>query len=251
MRFSIITVCLNCESLIESTVRSVLEQDFADYEFWIVDGGSTDRTLAAATGYQGAFQGRMHISSEADQGIFDAMNRGVGLSGGEYLYFLNCGDRLLPGTLAAVDAAIRRHPGCMVYYGDTQLLNDNGGEVMVVRNNADKLKRMPIHHQGCFFARGCHQKYGNYSLTYPMAADYDLMLDMHLHGEEFYHIGQIIADFRGFGASANNEQTVRDLYNIKFRRRIIGRQHKNFGELFYTTQIKTIKWIDKWRKLLK
>lgn len=251
MRFSIITVCLNCEHTIESTIHSVLAQSFTDYEYWIIDGNSTDRTREIAERHQAEFKGRMHFLSEADCGIFDAMNRGIALARGEYLYFLNSDDQLEPEALAAVDAAILHHPGMAVYYGDMRLVDTADRSVKIIRPRLERLKKMPIHHQSCFFARDCFQKYGNYNLAYPMAADYDHMLKMYLNDEKFKHIGKIVANYKGFGASANNVQSVKDLYGIKHRYGLIGRHHKKIGELFYMSQIKIIKWIDKWRKLLK
>lgn len=90
--FSIITVCYNAEHVIEQTIRSVIEQTYPYIEYLIIDGASADGTEALVRPY--AEQEKLKWYSEPDNGIYDAMNKGVGKATGEYLYFLNAGDML-------------------------------------------------------------------------------------------------------------------------------------------------------------
>ncbi len=87
--FSIITVCLNSEKTIETTIKSVIDQSFTDFEYIIIDGKSSDKTLEIIEKYKDS---RIKIISEKDKGIFDAMNKGVSLSKGKWIHILNSDD---------------------------------------------------------------------------------------------------------------------------------------------------------------
>ena len=87
--FSIITITYNCEAFIEKTIQSVLEQNFKDFEYIIIDGNSSDATLKIINKYRELVD---IIVSEPDQGIYDAMNKGLNLAQGQFVNFLNAGD---------------------------------------------------------------------------------------------------------------------------------------------------------------
>ena len=87
--FSIITVVFNAEQHIEYTIQSVIEQNHANYEYIVIDGGSLDQTLAIIDKYRDKID---LLVSEADRGIYDAMNKGIQLAKGEYINFINAGD---------------------------------------------------------------------------------------------------------------------------------------------------------------
>src|SRR5947207_9338582 len=101
---SVITPTFNSGAKIAATVASVLSQGKGLYEFLVIDGGSTDGTLPHLRAQGPA----LRYLSEPDEGIYDAMNKGIRLTSGEFLYFLGAGDRLLPGVLEAVAAEIRK-----------------------------------------------------------------------------------------------------------------------------------------------
>lgn len=87
--FSIITVCLNSEKTIETTIKSVLAQTYTDFEYIIIDGKSSDKTLNIINRYKDP---RIKIISEKDKGLFDAMNKGISLSKGKWIHILNSDD---------------------------------------------------------------------------------------------------------------------------------------------------------------
>lgn len=89
---SIITVCYNSEENIAITVDSILNQTYQNIEYIIIDGESSDETLKIARKYMPKFKGRMKIISEKDNGISDAFNKGLNISRGDWIYFLNSGD---------------------------------------------------------------------------------------------------------------------------------------------------------------
>lgn len=100
--FSIITVCFNSATTIERTIKSILNQNFSDYEYIIVDGGSTDETIGIIKKYEPLFQGRLKWKSESDKGIYDAMNKGILRSEGTIIGIVNSDDWLEYDTLQTV-----------------------------------------------------------------------------------------------------------------------------------------------------
>ena len=95
-KISIVTVCYNAERSIKSTIESVLKQTYTDYEYILIDGKSTDNTYKIVCSYDKKFKNRgvqyRHIS-EQDQGIFDAMNKGIQMARGRYINFMNADDK--------------------------------------------------------------------------------------------------------------------------------------------------------------
>ena len=97
--FTIVTVCWNSDKTIQRTIESVLKQDFLDYEYIIVDGGSTDNTISIIKNYEASFNSRLKYSSEPDKGIYDAFNKGIQCATGKYIWLVNSDDFIEPGVL--------------------------------------------------------------------------------------------------------------------------------------------------------
>lgn len=91
MKISVITVCYNCENEIYNTLESVAQQTNKEFEYIVIDGHSTDKTLEVVKAFHNRIN-NMIVVSEEDQGIYDAMNKGVRAASGEYVFFLNAGD---------------------------------------------------------------------------------------------------------------------------------------------------------------
>lgn len=171
--FSIITVTWNAASTIAPTLRSVERQTSTDYELLIIDGASTDDTLSIV---RSASIASLRVFSEPDNGLYDAMNKGISRARGRYLVFLNAGDAFADDTvLARVAALTADNPG--VIYGQTQLV-DEGRNVVGRRHlSAPKvlttdsfLRGMVVCHQAFFVRRDLAPQY---DLRYRLSADYD------------------------------------------------------------------------------
>ncbi|GBR73581.1 glycosyl transferase GTA-type super family [Candidatus Termititenax aidoneus] len=175
-KFSIITVCKNSEQTIERTICSVAEQNFKDYEYIIVDGASTDKTLELAKKY------KRHINkiiSEPDTGIYEAMNKGIKLTQGEYLLFLNAGDLFLHENILDIACNELQKNSSDVFYGNVLVLDNKTGRAYIKRiglTNRRKLFTYTIPHQAAFVARTAFIKAGYYDETLRIAADYDWFL---------------------------------------------------------------------------
>ena len=114
-KFSFITVCYNVEEDLRKTMDSILLVDGDDYEYLVVDGASKDGSVSALKEYEERFGGKMRWMSEKDNGIYDAMNKGIANSCGEYIVFINAGDVFLPECMET----LRRTPDADIIYGNT------------------------------------------------------------------------------------------------------------------------------------
>jgi len=166
-RISVVTVCLNAAASIEATLRSVLAQDYPNLEYIVVDGGSTDGTVDVIRRYSERIAA---FVSEPDRGVYDAMNKGIDLAGGEYLLFLNAGDVLAAGDVLSKAAAADAD----VLYGDFAY----SGGLRKGRVSADVDKGV-FNHQCILYRRSLHATFGRYfSVKGLTAADY--LFFMHL-----------------------------------------------------------------------
>lgn len=175
-KFSIITVTYNAAAVIEPTLQSVAAQSYKNYEYLLIDGASTDDTVAkaVATGVEFA-----HIVSEADSGLYDAMNKGIALATGDYLCFLNAGDALYaPDTLERMVAAIENFPALPhVVYGETAEVDEERRFVRMRRLQAPEQLTWKSFKQGMLV---CHQAFfvrrdiaPLYDLGYRFSSDVD------------------------------------------------------------------------------
>lgn len=213
MLFTIITVCYNSEKTIERTIQSVLHQTCQDYEYIIVDGASTDGTMSIVRKYEPLFRGKLKCISEPDQGIYDAMNKGIHEAGGKLIGIVNSDDYYEPDALEIIQ---RTYCGekYQVLYGLLRTVQ-NGKEVMVYLKNHENLERDMIAHPSCFITKATYDEYGVYSLKYPYSADYELMLRIRKYPEvKFQEIYHIISNFSLDGASGS-VKAYRDTMRLK------------------------------------
>lgn len=162
---SIITVVFNGSATLQATLDSVAAQSFQDYEYIVVDGGSTDGTLAILRSNGGVVT---RWISEPDAGIYDAMNKGVALTAGRWLYFIGANDTL-SNSLAQV-APFLQDPQA-IYYGN--VYRPVADRIYDGHFSALKLAARNICHQAIFYPRAVWSRY-RYDTRYPIYADYDL-----------------------------------------------------------------------------
>ena len=209
---SVITVCLNSEKYLEETIKSVINQTYKNIEYIIVDGGSTDGTLGIIKKYEDIID---YWLSEADRGIYDAMNKGVDLSRGELIGIINSDDRYMPN---AVEEVVRTHVNnreAAVFYGDL-IVMDQSGKPLGIKNGS--LERIYINntlnHPTCFINRGAFID-NKFRTDLEIAADYELMLRLYFSGAVFHYIPKPLAYFRSGGKSSNYYLTYSELYYLR------------------------------------
>lgn len=180
MRISIITVCYNSEKTIARTIKSVLEQENVDLEYLIIDGKSTDRTLEIAESFRKQLEEKnIHfvVQSEKDNGIYDAMNKGVRLSSGDIIGILNSDDWYAENNVLStvVDAFWKKQIETL--YGNL-LYVKNAKPYRYWRSGKFRTFShgwMPPH-PSFFVTSEAYKKYGLYRLDCGVNADYELML---------------------------------------------------------------------------
>lgn len=220
MLFSIITVCLNSEKTIERTIKSVLEQSCRDYEYILVDGASSDRTMEIIHQYEPLFQGRMKVISEPDKGIYDAMNKGIRAASGELIGIVNSDDYYEKDALEMI-AQVYQGYDYTIIYGMLRTILD-GKEVAVYLKNHEFLEKDMIAHPSCFVTKKIYDRFGGYSLQYPYSADYEFMLRVKEQKEvRFTPIYNIISNFTLDGASGS-VKAYRDTLKLQHKYRLIG-----------------------------
>lgn len=179
MLITIVTVTYNAESTLERTLKSVEMQTHGNVEHIIMDGASKDGTLAIAQAYKERNDDRdIRIVSEPDKGLYDAMNKAIAIANGEYICFLNAGDKLHnPQTLEYIVHIAQHNPDAGVIYGDTDIVDDNGMKLRERRLSPPKRLNWRSFKNGMLV---CHQAFyakrsivPAYDLSYRFSADFD------------------------------------------------------------------------------
>lgn len=211
-KLSIITVCLNNRIGLEKTIRSVVTQSFQDYEFIIVDGGSTDGSVEMIKGYED----RIHKwISEKDEGIYNAMNKGILIAQGDYCLFLNSGDYLSDTDI--IDNIFNQSPEVDIIYGD--LIRQKGPKNYRFTTYPDKLtlyhfvNDVPsLHHQASFIKRKLFEQFGFYREDLKIVADWEFFFRaIILNNCSTYHVQEKITVFDSFGISSGGRNTEKDI----------------------------------------
>jgi len=173
---SIVIPSYNQAHFLESTIRSVLEQDYPNVEYILVDGGSTDGSLDIIQRYADRFAWWV---SEKDDGHADALNKGFSQAKGEILAWLNSDDTYYPGTVSDAVSVFQAHPEVGMVYGDADLTDKNGkiiGRFASRQTDYWKLLRGSVHipQATTFFRADLWHQVGPLSLSLFFAFDYDL-----------------------------------------------------------------------------
>lgn len=204
MKITIITVCYNSQNNIEQTLKSVLNQTYKNYEYLIIDGKSTDKTMDIVKKYEKIFDGKLKYISEKDKGIYDAMNKGIKMASGDVIGMLNSDDIYYDeSSLEKINNAFLTNE-CDGVYSDL-ILSDNETMKKVVtyfKSNSGnyRLGWYPPH-PTLYLKKKVYENYGYYNQDYKIAADYDFMLRIMKEKVNLFYIKSILVNMRSGGAS--------------------------------------------------
>jgi glycosyltransferase involved in cell wall biosynthesis len=208
MKVSIITIVYNRENEIEQTIQSVINQDYSDIEYIIIDGGSTDSTLSVIDRYRSY---TAKCISEPDRGIYDAINKGIDLATGEIIGMVHSGDMLFNNKVISNVVQSFINTGSDIVYGNTLLVDPLNIKKVVRVYEGGRFNRhrfltgwMPSH-SSTYIRRSLFQRFGIYRLDLNIAADYELLLRfMFKHSVNSSYYPGLITLFRVGGISNKN-----------------------------------------------
>ena len=217
--FSIITICRNEERDIRLTADSVVNQTCKNYEWLVLDGGSTDDTLKILQKYK---KNMGYFMSEKDNGVYDAMNKGIKKATGKYIIFMNGGDLLHDKNVLqkVYDSITRDKTRHAIYFGNCMLHVNNikkAKPIFIGTPLINGIKYRFLPHQSCVWQKSLFEKYGLHDTTYKFSGDYEFML--RTRHESILYMDYPIA-----------------YYNMAdYHRRYLDRQNKENAKLFEPT----------------
>jgi glycosyltransferase involved in cell wall biosynthesis len=194
LKISIVTVVYNAQNTIDRCLESVMRQKFNNIQHIVIDGGSTDGTIQIINKY------RDNISlfiSEPDNGIYDAMNKGINLADGDIIGTLNADDYLADDNILTDVANIFSQQNVSILYGNLDFIDPNGKIVRKWRSGKYKSGMfnwgwMPPH-PTFYCKKELFDKLGGYKLDYGSAADYELMLRfIHDHKANVFYLNKVL-----------------------------------------------------------
>lgn len=228
--FSIITVCRNCRQELERTLVSVAGQSCNDYEHFVVDGASNDGTVKLLKDFDNP---RLKYVSEPDNGIYDAMNKGMSLSDGKYLIFLNAGDTFHSSeTLDTFARAIRKNNTPGIVYGQTVIVDASGKYLRPRHLTAPEQLTFDSFRSGMLV---CHQAMAvlrriavPYDTRFRFSADFNWVIQCLQHSRHNVSLGDtVVADYLEGGATTKNR-----MRSLSERFRIMCRYYGFFPTVF-------------------
>lgn len=207
---TIITVCYNSEKTIKNTIESVLSQTYTNIEYILIDGNSKDNTLKIIKAYEKKAKEKCILYkwiSEADKGIYDAMNKGINMSTGDWINFMNSGDKFFNPFVISSIYFNREYKGVTVIYGDVECDYIEFKKIRKAKK-IHKIKRgMVFCHQSSFIKSNVIKEI-KYNTKFKLAADYDMFIKLYKQDELFFYVNQIISTIEVGGISDINRFEV-------------------------------------------
>ncbi|GAB63386.1 MAG: glycosyltransferase [Candidatus Jettenia sp.] len=216
MKISVIIPTFNSARTIEDTLKSIFNQNWPDFQIIIQDGKSTDDTETIVARYPTAMAG---WQSEPDNGIYDAMNKGIRRATGDIIAILNSDDVWLPGTLERINSVFLRNPDIGIVSGSIEVWEDSPGGAKVVLKSSllHSRKSMAIQHPATFVRRNVYERIGLFNTRYRFGADYDFVLKCLGANVPWIILDDILVRMRadGKGTTFNfDDWTIRRSYRL-------------------------------------
>ncbi len=215
---SIITVVYNGEKYLDQTLQSVLHQKDEQIEYIVIDGGSTDGTIDIIKKYEDKID---YWVSERDDGIYDAMNKGVKIAKGEYIAFINADDWYEEGVLQEVADILQKHNNIDILAGDISIVDEDGKPIVVRKGSFEEYGKN-LHHQAIFVSSR-HYKQLFFDTSYRLAADRDFIVKVMKTDPKIYKFDRVIANFRQGGKGSDM---------IAYQKELFLSNRQNIGYIF-------------------
>lgn len=240
VEFSIITVCLNAENCIRETIQSVLNQTCTSFEYIIKDGLSSDKTVSIAQSFSAAFAERgisYRIISRKDSGIYDAMNQAIHETKGEWINFMNAGDRFATSTILDQVEKEPHFREADIVYGDVIRQDQQLLQSSKARDLEYFRLGLPFSHQSCFTKRDLFEN-RKYSTKLVVNSDYLFYSECYKEKKRFIYVPISISIIDANGISSNwrltypekldllEKMPVRDEEAIRSLKKVISRQKR-------------------------
>ena len=222
MTVSIITVAYNSEKTIGHTIESVLAQTYTDIEYRIIDGKSKDGTVAVAESYREALEARgiaFHVVSEKDGGIYDAMNKGIRLAGGDIIGILNSDDWYEPDTVQTVVETFEKEQ-CELMYANIRMHKADGSTFIKKARMRRFQTSRDWNHPTTFVKAALYKEFPFRNMG--IHDDYGFFLQMKKQNRKIVIVDKVLANFRMGGASNHKDfkaakKRIMDRYKYCYR----------------------------------
>ena len=228
---TVITVCFNSAKTIEKTLQSVLSQTYSNYEYLVIDGASNDDTLKILEKYRSLFGEKLRIISEKDDGIYDAMNKGIKNSNGQLIGILNSDDYYSNNTLQLV---AETYAECkyenIVINGDMERVSEAGKVIFRYHFTEEQGKNKEYFgHPAMFAAKAVYDKIGLYNTDYKLAADGEWQYRAHEdESVKFVLCGEVFNRMREGGAS-DNPKYIKQWFKERVKMKLEYNKGSKFG----------------------
>ncbi len=249
-KISVITPTYNSEKTIDGTINALLRQSFSDFEYIVIDGLSKDNTVNRIKSFIPAFEQKgvsVRIVSEKDNGVYDAMNKGVSLAKGELVGITNSDDWYEDKALEVMWSKFStvKSPENVMLYGIERVWK--GDHIYnVQRRGAAFISEGSMPHSTFFVSKGVYEKHGAFDLSTKILADYDFICRCVSQGVELIEVDEIISNFRLGGISSSYFDYYTDQYTVQWKYGFIS--EKKYKEHMLSLKAKKIlnKLIKRW-----
>jgi glycosyltransferase involved in cell wall biosynthesis len=238
---TIIIPAYNAAACIREALNSLLQQSFMAFEVLVVDGASKDNTLEIVKELA-AQDNRVRFISEKDAGIYDAMNKGIGLAAGEWLYFLGADDALFNEQVLEIVAHELQQTNALFVYGNVLMGDKNHWYDGAF--TYDKLLRKNISHQAIFYNRKVFELAGSYNIRYKGHADWAFNIHcFNTPGITNQYMNVLVANFSVGGTSSQHD--------VPFQREFLLPARLAYLQQTGAGKLKQLSWYDDWWRLFR
>jgi glycosyltransferase involved in cell wall biosynthesis len=226
-RVSIVTVVYNGETHLETCINSVVAQTYDDVEYVVIDGGSTDGTVDVIRQHEAYVDTWL---SEPDDGVYDAMNKGIERATGDVIGLVNADDYLEPDAAEIVAQAHQESPDSILAGAMNRVLED--GTTFVLRKHLNQPDfentiphTMPINHPATFVPASVYRDIGTFDTQFDILGDYDFVCRAYMAGVPFRFVDRVLSNMRVGGLSSGMNNAVKravERYHVREKNDMVG-----------------------------